>query len=86
MTSKAIERAILKLLEERHPASACPSDIARALDAEAWRELMPQVREAAGRLAQRARVEVLQRGKKVQLGTTRGPIRLRLATVRKREA
>jgi|GEM_PF-669173 len=84
MTSRAIERAILKLLEERHPGTACPSEIARALDAEAWRALMPKVREAAGRLAQRARLDVLQKGQKVELGTTRGPIRLRLATVRER--
>jgi len=79
MTPEAIERAIMELLEERYPASACPSDIARALDAKAWRELMPLVREAAGRLAKGARLDVLQKGKKVELGTTRGPIRLRLA-------
>ena len=40
---------------------------------------MPLVREAAGRLAKGARLDVLQKGKKVELGTTRGPIRLRLA-------
>ncbi len=79
VTPKDIERAIVKLLESRHPRSACPSEVARGIDADAWRGLMPSVREAAGRLAKRGRVDVLQKGKKVALGDVRGPIRLRLA-------
>ncbi|RYZ09252.1 MAG: DUF4385 family protein [Myxococcales bacterium] len=40
---------------------------------------MPAVREAAGRLSKRGRLDVLQKGKKVQLSGARGPIRLKLA-------
>jgi uncharacterized protein DUF4385/uncharacterized protein DUF3253 len=40
---------------------------------------MPSVREAADRLSKRGRVDVLQKGKKVELSRVRGPIRLRLA-------
>lgn len=79
MTPKAIERAILKLLQSRHPRSACPSDVARGLDPNGWRALMPHVRAAAARLAKRGRVDVLQKGKKVEIDRVRGPIRLRLA-------
>lgn len=79
MTPKGVERAIIKLLEERHPRTACPSEVARRIDADAWRPLMPAVREAAGRLVKRGRIDVLQRGKKVELSGVHGPIRLRLA-------
>jgi len=40
---------------------------------------MPRVRDAAARLAKRGRIDVLQKGKKVSLGSVRGPIRLQLA-------
>lgn len=79
MTPKGIERAIIKLLEERHPRTACPSEIARKLDAKAWRPALPSVRAAAGRLAKRGRLDVLQKGNKVEPSEAHGPIRLRLA-------
>lgn len=40
---------------------------------------MPAVREAAGRLAKRGRIDVMQKRKKIDLHTARGPIRLQLA-------
>lgn len=70
----------MKLVEARHPKTACPSEVARLLDEEDWRSQMRPVREAAARLAKRGRIDVLQRGKKVDVTTARGPIRLRLAT------
>ena len=79
MTPSGIERTTIKLLEARHPKTACPSEVARAIDAEAWREYMQPVRDAAGRLAKRGRIDVLQRGKKVDPKVAHGPIRLRLA-------
>ena len=75
----AIERATLKLLQVRHPKTACPSEVAREVDPEHWREQMQPVREAATRLAKRGRIDVVQRGKKVDPRTAKGPIRLRLA-------
>jgi hypothetical protein len=79
MTPRGVELAIMKLLEARHPRTLCPSEVARRLDAEDWRPWMPAVRDAAGRLAKRGRLDVLQKGKKVELDQARGPIRLRLA-------
>jgi hypothetical protein len=78
-TPKAIERAILTLLEGRLPHTACPSEVARLLDKRDWRALLPPVREAVSRLSRRARIDVLQRGKKIEPANARGPIRLRLA-------
>jgi hypothetical protein len=79
VTPSGIERTTLKLLEVRHPKTVCPSEVARAIDAESWREYMQPVRDAAGRLAKRGRIDVLQRGKKVDPKHAHGPIRLRLA-------
>jgi hypothetical protein len=57
----------------------CPSEVARALAGdEAFRPLMPQVREAAAALADRGEVSVTQKGRPVDARTVRGPIRLGL--------
>src|SRR3954452_11007592 len=58
-----LERAIEELLDQRRPdTSICPSEAARAVDPEGWRELMPAARAAAGRLAAARRAEGTQRG------------------------
>ena len=77
---EALEAAVLELLGERAAqATACPSEVARRLDPEGWRDLMEPVRRAARRLVAAGRVEVLQKGRVVDAATARGPIRLRLA-------
>ncbi len=74
----ALERAIDALLDARAPgATICPSEAARAVDPAGWRELMPEARAAAGRLAARGSVEVTQRGAVVDVATARGPVRIR---------
>jgi Protein of unknown function (DUF3253) len=80
MEPARIEAAIVALVQQRGTAaSACPSDVARALSPDHWRALMPQVREAASRLAQRGTIEIAQRGQAVSpAGPWKGPIRLRL--------
>ncbi len=73
-----LERAIEELLDERRPdASICPSEAARAVDPEGWRELMPEARAAAGRLAAAGEVEVTQGGEVVDVASARGPVRVR---------
>ncbi|WP_116450761.1 DUF3253 domain-containing protein [Blastococcus litoris] len=73
-----LERSIGELLDQRRPdASICPSEAARAVDPEGWRELMPEARAAAGRLAAAGEVEVTQGGAVVDVGTARGPVRVR---------
>jgi hypothetical protein len=74
----ALERAILDLLRQRRPeATICPSEAARAVDKDDWRDLMPAARDAAGRLVAAGRVEVTQGGEVVDLATAKGPIRIR---------
>jgi len=73
-----LEQAIDALLDDRRAgATICPSEAARAVDPEGWRELMPAARAAAGRLAAAGRVEVTQRGEVVDVATARGPVRVR---------
>ncbi|MQA32888.1 DUF3253 domain-containing protein [Modestobacter roseus] len=70
-----LERTIEGLLDQRRPGtSICPSEAARAVGADDWRALMPA---AAGRLAARGAVVVTQGGQVVDVGTARGPVRLR---------
>ena len=80
MQPAAVDRALMKLLEKRHPRTACPSEVARLLDEHRWADHMQAVRDAAARLKKRGRIDVLQRGKAVDPKTARGPIRLRLAS------
>jgi hypothetical protein len=75
---RALERTIDALLDERRAGTTiCPSEAARAVDPDGWRELMPAARAAAGRLAASGEVEVTQRGQVVDVGTARGPVRIR---------
>lgn len=78
--ASALEQAILVLLQARtRGATICPSEAARAVDEQGWRQLMEEVRCAARRLEAKGLVEVLQRGRRVDSTTARGPIRLRLS-------
>jgi hypothetical protein len=74
-----IAAAILDLAHARGPGKTiCPSEAARRLDPDAWRALMPAVREAAARLQDQGRITVTQRGRPVDPRTAKGPIRLGL--------
>jgi hypothetical protein len=73
-----LERTIVDLLDRRAPESSiCPSEAARAVDPDGWRDLMPEARAAAGRLAQAGAVEVTQGGEVVDVRSARGPVRVR---------
>ncbi len=75
-----LEQAIVSLLESRaRTSSICPSDAARAVDADDWRGLMDPAREAARRLVEAGAVVVTQKGAAVDPSTARGPIRIRRA-------
>lgn len=74
-----VEQVILGLLERRAPGKTiCPSDAARALDAEDWRALLAPVREQASAMVADGRLEVTQGGRVVDPDSARGAIRLRL--------
>jgi hypothetical protein len=72
-----LEQEIRDLLTARRPgATICPSDVARSIGGEEWRDLMAPVREAARRLVAAGEVEVTQGGTVVDPVTARGPIRI----------
>jgi len=75
---EALERVILGLLGKRSTGSTiCPSEAARAVEPEEWRDLMEDARRAARRLVHAGKVEITQKGRVVDPGTFRGPIRIR---------
>ncbi|MCW2582283.1 MAG: uncharacterized protein JWQ53_1073 [Klenkia sp.] len=75
---RRLEQAIGELLDARAATSSiCPSDAARAVGDDDWRDLMPAARAAAGRLAAAGEVQVTQKGVVVDVTTARGPVRVR---------
>lgn len=74
-----LETAIIDLLERRaRGATICPSEAARAVGGDGWRDLMEPTRAAARRLHAEERVAILQKGVEVDPSRARGPIRIRL--------
>ncbi len=76
-----IRQAILKYVELRgHGKTICPSEVSRALalEEDAWRALMPEVRSVASALAREGRLVITQKGRVVDGDQVRGPIRLGL--------
>ncbi len=75
---EAASAVILALCEERGAGKTiCPSEAARQLSAEDWREWMPVVKQAALELIARGQIVANQRGETVDLREVRGPYRLR---------
>ena len=74
-----LESKILELLGTRASgATICPSDAARAVRPDDWRDLMEPARRAARRLVASGSVTITQGGTPVDPSTARGPIRIRL--------
>src|SRR5690349_9355672 len=78
--SDDIADVILALLRSRAAsATACPSEVARAIAPTRWRPLMPVVREVALAMAAAGELEVRQRGRTISpFDEVRGPVRLAL--------
>jgi hypothetical protein len=73
-----LEQTIATLLGHRaQDATICPSDAARAIGGESWRELMEPSRRAARRMVARGELQITQGGSVVDPSTAKGPIRLR---------
>jgi hypothetical protein len=77
-TDRRLEATIADLLGARS-GTICPSEAARAVDPEGWRELMEPARMAARRLVGAGEVEIVQGGRVVDPSTAKGPIRIRRA-------
>jgi hypothetical protein len=77
-TDLQLEETIATLLSKRaQDATICPSDAARAIGGDQWRDLMEPSRRAARRMVARGELEITQGGSVVDPSTAKGPIRLR---------
>jgi len=78
MTSP-IEDAIFSLLAAAAPGKTiAPEDVARALDAEGWRRLLPQVRATAVGLARQERLVITRHNKAADPNSFKGVWRMRV--------
>ena len=74
----ALEESIVRLLDQRQAgATICPSEAAKFVGDDNWRELMEPARRAARRLVARGEAEITQQGRVVDPSTAKGPIRIR---------
>jgi len=77
VTPRVLQHAIFDAAEARRPeGTICPSEVARSLWPDEWRDHMDEVRQAAGRLCSLELLQVMQRGKPVEPEHAVGPIRL----------
>lgn len=77
---KRLRDTIVSLAAERAPRTICPSDAARAVDPDGWRDLMDTTRDLARELASSGDVVITQKGEVLDPDADwRGPIRIRLA-------
>jgi len=75
---RQLEAMIRELLATRAArATICPSDAARAVSPDGWRDLMEPARRAARRLVAAGEVDITQGGQVVDPSTAKGPIRIR---------
>ena len=75
---RRLEAEILDLLAQRGAdKTICPSEVARAVGGDKWRDQMEPVRRAARRLVAGGHVEITQGGHRVDPSTAKGPIRIR---------
>lgn len=76
--SDPVETAIFDLLA-KVPAgkSIAPEEVARAVDAEGWRRMLPRVRATAVGLARAGRLVITRHGKPADPETFKGVYRLR---------
>jgi hypothetical protein len=77
--NQQLRAAILDLARERGPAKTiCPSDAARQVGGDNWRDLMDDARDIARQLARSGDVEISQKGEVLDPDAAwRGPIRIR---------
>lgn len=73
-----LEASIMALLDARAvDATVCPSEAARDVGQDDWRDLMEPARRAARRLVDQGRVQMTQHGQVVDPSRAKGPIRIR---------
>lgn len=74
-----IESAIFDHLNRLAPGKSIePAEVAKALEPEQWRRMLPKVRAAAVGLAREGRLIITKKGKPVDPNAFKGVIRLKL--------
>lgn len=75
-TRERLAATIRTLLRSRGTGSICPSDAARVVGGDEWRDLMPSAREVAFGLREEGVVAVTQHGERIAGSGAAGPIRI----------
>ncbi|WP_115281315.1 DUF3253 domain-containing protein [Mycolicibacterium tokaiense] len=77
---RQLRDSIRDMATARGPESSiCPSDAARAVGGQDWRDLMDDARDCARELARAGQVEITQRGEVLDPDAQwRGPVRIRI--------
>lgn len=75
----SVSATILVLAAERgNDKTICPSEVARMLWPDEWRNHMEEVRLAALALRDEGKVQISQKGREVTDNKVKGPIRIRI--------
>jgi hypothetical protein len=83
LSDNTLATVTLALLGQRAPtASICPSEVARHIAPDAWRDLMPRVRTVAAALVAKGQLRITQGDREIDPAAVvrdevRGPLRLR---------
>ena len=74
-----ISETILSMADERGPEkSTCPSEVARRLFPDDWRNHMNEVVDEAIELHNQAKVVITQKGLPIDVNHIKGPIRIKI--------
>lgn len=77
--SQLIEETLLSLLSQvRKGESISPNDVAKAVSTDNWQRELPKVRAVITSLVRQGRIELVRKGKPVELEGIKGIYRLRL--------
>lgn len=80
-SGELVQNEIMRLARLRGVSKTiCPSEVARSLWPDDWREHMQAVRDAATVLVRAGKIVVTQKGDVVDLANVRGPVRLGLVS------
>jgi hypothetical protein len=76
---QAIIMAILSTATQRGPyKTTCPSEVARELFPDNWRNHMDEVRNAAIALSDEGKIIITQKGERIDTKDIKGPIRIKI--------
>jgi hypothetical protein len=75
-----ISETILSMADQRGPEkSTCPSEVARMLFPDDWRDHMKEVVDEAIELHNQSKVIITQKGLVIDVNHIKGPIRIKIA-------